>query len=211
MPTDTGSGTGTIATTTNKRYSTVAAVKAWLGITDTTDDGVIGQVLDEACSDIDGHLGRYFYQSDAATVRYYTATRRDQLLIDDCVSISAVATDDDGDRTYENTWASTDYDLRPDNAAADNEPYTTLAVTPDGDYSFPVGVAKGVKLTGTWGWPAVPDAITRAAIIRATWLFKRRDTPLGISGNAELGIMRVGRWDSDFEKLTELFRDMRAV
>lgn len=202
----TGSGVGTPATTTNKRYATVADLKTWLGITDTTDDGVLQDVLDEACSAIDADCNRYFYQSDAGTVRYYTATRPDRVLIDDCVSLTAVETDEDGDRTYETSWAATDYDLCPDNASSDDEPYTEIRITPEGEYDFPTGVRKGVKLTGTWGWPKVPDAIGRAAIIKAAWLFKRRETPLGIAGTADLGMVRVGRWDSDYERLIAPFQ-----
>jgi hypothetical protein len=208
MTTDTGSGTGTAVSSDAHRYATVAELKAWLGITDATDDTLLAYCLDEACSDIDGHLGRFFYQTDAGTVRYYTATRSDILYIDDCVSLTAVETDDDGDRTYETTWTATDYDLEPYNAADGDQPYTTLAVTPEGDYTFPAGVRKGVKLTGTWGWPKVPDAIARAAVLRAAWIFKRKDSPLGMSGNSDLGVVRVGRYDSDFEKLTELYRKL---
>ena len=147
-----------------------------------------------------------FYQSTAATVRYYTASQSGKVLIADCVSLSAVATDADGDRTYEDTWTATDYDLLPENAAADNEPYTTLAVAPGGDYGFPVGIRKGVKMTGVWGWPAVPSAVRGACLLRAAWIFKRRDTPLGMAGSTDLGLVRVGRWDPDFERMLESYR-----
>ena len=146
---------------TSTRYATTAEFKQWLGIADSVDDALLATVLDQASRDIDNYCGRVFNQSTAATARYYTARRSDELLIADCVSLSAVATDADGDRTYEDTWTATDYDLLPENAAADSEPYTTIAVAPGGDYSFPVGVRKGVKLTGVWGWPAVPGAVSR--------------------------------------------------
>jgi hypothetical protein len=69
-----------------------------------------------------------------------------------------------------------------------------------------VGVTKGVKLTGTWGWPAVPDEIKQACLLRAAWLFKRKDTPLGVAGSSDLGMIRVGRWDPDFDKLIAPYR-----
>ncbi len=189
-------------------YCTLAELKGSLGISDTTDDAELEAVISAASREIDTHLGRRFYQSAAGTVRYYTATNSGVLLIDDCAALTAVATDPDGDRTYEDTWTATDYDLLPPNAAADDEPYTTLVTAWEGDYSMPVGVRSGVKLTGTWGWPAIPEPIRRACVLRSAWLFKRRDTPLGLSGSADLGLVRVGRWDPDFEKLVEVYRRM---
>jgi hypothetical protein len=188
------------------RYATTADFKAWLGITDNTDDVLLASVLDTASREIDRELRRFFYQSAAATVRYFTALNADELLIDDCVTLTAVATDNDADRVYETTWLATDYDLLPENAAADSQPYTMLAEAPGGAYDFPVGVRKGVKLTGTWGWPAVPQEIQRACLLRAAWLFKRKDSPLGVAGSGDLGVLRVGRWDPDFDKLVETFR-----
>ena len=113
-----------------------------------------------------------------------------------------------GDRTYGTTWAATDYDLLPENAATLGEakPYTMLAITPDGDYRFPVGTRKGVKLTGVWGWPAVPQSVKTATVLRAAWLFQRPNTPLGMAGNAEIGMVRVGRFDPDFERLLQPYR-----
>jgi hypothetical protein len=191
---------------TSTRYAATADFKQWLGIADSVDDALLATVLDQASRDIDNYCGRVFNQSTAATARYYTAPRSDELLIADCVSLSAVATDADGDRTYEDTWTATDYDLLPENAAADSEPYTTIAVAPGGDYSFPVGVRKGVKLTGVWGWPAVPGAVKQACLLRAAWIFNRRGTPLGLAGSADIGMVRVGRWDPDFEKMLETYR-----
>jgi hypothetical protein len=192
-----------IATTA---YATAAELKAWIGITDAVDDTLLAAVLTDASRDIDAHLGRSFAQTVAGTVRYYTADSSYRMMIDDCVALTEVATDADGDRVYEATWTATDYDLLPENAATDSLPYTTLQIAPQGDYRFPVGLTKGVKLTGTWGWPAVPVEIKRACVLRAAWLFKRKDSPLGMAGNNDMGLVRVGRWDSDFEKLVETYR-----
>ena len=199
-------GTTVTAPAGTSRYASVAELKTWIGITDAVDDTLLATVLDEASRDIDNYCGRIFYQTAAGTVRYYMARRSDELLIADCVSLTEVATDADGDRTYEDTWTATDYDLLPENAAADSEPYTTIAVAPGGDYGFPSGVRKGVKLTGVWGWPAVPGAVKQACLLRAAWIFNRRGTPLGLAGSADIGMVRVGRWDPDFEKMLETYR-----
>jgi hypothetical protein len=201
-------GAGTTITSPSSTYATVAELKTWIGISDTVDDTLLATVLAEASLEIDNHVGRHFYQSAAGTVRYYKARRTRELWIDDCVTLTAVATDNDGDRIYETAWAATDYDLWPANASADLKPYMKVQVAPNGRYRFPVEYLNGVKLTGTWGWPSVPEPIKRACILRAAWLFKRKDSPLGMSGNADLGFMRVGRWDSDFEKLLEIYRQL---
>jgi hypothetical protein len=194
-----------------QRYATLDELKSWLGITDATDNIVLGKKLDEACRNADEHLGRFFYQTAAGTALYYTADKYESLLIDDCVALTEVATDEDGDRTYETVWAAGDYDLTPYNAAGKDRPYTKIAVTPLGDYYFPAGVAKGVKLTGTWGWPKVPEQISGAVLMRAARLFKRRETPTGLSGNADLGIIRVNRFDGDYDELVELFGKLVAT
>lgn len=203
-----GSGTGTPVTATSTRYAMVAELKSWLGIGDAVDDAVLGSCLDEASRDIEGDTHRVFYPSAAGTVRYFTAVRSGLVLIDDVVTVTAVATDGDGDRVYESAWAATDYDLLPLNAAADGLPYDQVAVAPQGGYAFPAGLRAGVKITGTWGWPSVPDGIHRACILRAAWLFKRSGSPLGTTGTAELGIQRVGRFDPDYDRLVQKFARM---
>lgn len=189
-------------------YATVPELKARIGITDAVDDTTLNAVLEATSRGIDNYCGRFFYQTSAATARYYTALDDDSVLIDDCVSLSAVATDADGNRVYEYTWASTDYDLLPENAAAGSEPYTEIATSPLGNYSFPVGVRKGVKLTGVWGWPAVPAPVKEACLIQGARVFKRKDSPFGILGSPEMGQMRIGRFDPDVTWLLETYRKL---
>jgi hypothetical protein len=203
--------TGTPIVESAARYATVAELKARIGITDAVDDAVIAQVLDAVSRGIDNYCGRYFYRSDAGTVRYYTAQRTRTLLLDDYVTLTAVATDSSHDRTYATTWSVTDYDLMPANAAADGIPYDHLTTTPQGSYAFPVGLSKGIKLTGTWGWPAVPDPVHEACLIQASRVFKRKDAPFGISGTPELGMMRIGRLDPDVLWMLDTYRKLVAV
>lgn len=189
----------------NSVYATAADLKLWLGIGDTTDDTVLAQVLEEASRDIDADTHRSFGLSAAGTVRLYSPRMADEVLIDDCISLSEVATDADGDRTYETVWAATDYDLLPANAAAASRPFERLAVPPQGLHRLPI-LPLGLRLTGTFGWASVPSQIRRACVLRAAWLFKRAGTPLGTSGTPELGILRVGRWDPDYERLIADFK-----
>lgn len=94
---------------------------------------------------IDQHCMREFWPEVAT--RYFTALEGSNLEVDDLVSITTLKTDDDGDRTYENTWQATDYDLMPLNERGS---YWSLSITPQGTQTFPPKVAKGVEIAGVW-------------------------------------------------------------
>jgi len=141
-------------------YSTLAEAKARLGITDTVDDAVLEAVVEAVSRWIDNFCNRRFYRNSSDETRYYTARYSDLLeLDDDLSSLTTLKTDDDGDRTYDETWASTDYDLLPANASLDSKPYTRIEITPQGSKSFPVNMPKGVEIVGKFGYGATaPDA-----------------------------------------------------
>lgn len=117
------------------------------------DDAQQLQHLEAASRWIDGHTGRRFYA--AVETRYFTAEWYDLLLIEDLISVTTLKTDEDEDRTYETTWAATDYDLEPYNAplGIPPGPYVMIRVTPNGDYSFPIRARRAVEIAGVWGWP----------------------------------------------------------
>jgi len=172
------------------------------------DTQVMEMVVEGVSRAIEAWCGRRFY-AVVDEVRYYTAEFSDELFIDDCLAVKELKTDEDGDRVYEVTWASSDFDLLPENAALEKTPYTLLATAPDGKYAFPVGVRRGVKVIGTFGYAEVtPGQVREAALIQCARIFKRRDTPFGVAGNADLGELRViPKLDQDVEwMLTPLKR-----
>jgi hypothetical protein len=186
-------------------YSTLVTVKARLKITDTADDSALEAIITAVSRAIDDYCGRRFYAANET--RYYTATRPDGLMVDDILSVSALLTDDDGDRTYENTWATTDYDLTPDNAALKAEPYWKIITTPAGTHSFPANVRKGVKVTGSFGYAsATPAVIEEACILQAGRLWRRQDAPFGVVGSAEYGVARISSLDPDVKMLLGPYR-----
>ena len=86
-------------------------------------DGDIRIALQSASRAIDQATNRRFYpDSDAAQVRYYNPLTDTFVRIDDLVTLTSIKTDPGGDGTYEETWASTDYVLSPQNAVALGEP-----------------------------------------------------------------------------------------
>lgn len=176
-------------------YATVAELKARADASSGTtyseaENATFLACLDSASRAIDGYCRRQFGQSSSGTARYYTPTDGMRLRVHDLVSVSALATDDDGDLTYEQSWAATDYLLMPtDAASAANEiarPYTEIVVslaTGSNKYTFPVGYQRSVKVTGVWGWPAVPSVVRDVCILEALRAFNQFQAPTGVIQN----------------------------
>jgi len=153
-------------------------------------DGDITIALLAASRAVDEMCNRRFWpDSDATQVRYYTPHNSGRYVdVDDLITLTTFKTDNGGDGTYENTWASTDYLLKPDNALADSRPYSRVARHLTGTHLFPLTYERSVQVTGKFGWTAVPSAITAATTILAGRFLKRtREAPFGSAEMASLG------------------------
>jgi hypothetical protein len=182
-------------------YCTLAELRAWMDTPamDKSYDAELDVVIEAVSRAIDLHFGRQFYPSTAT--RYYTANESTGLDVDDLLSISTMATDDNGDRTYSTTWASTDYDLLPFNAPANNEPYTRIELPPNGNLGFPKGLKKGIKIMGTFGYATTtPKAIKTLCLNMAHREWKRRDAPFGVEGGSKPGTMQLQDFDNELYK-----------
>lgn len=199
-------------------YATLSDVKAALRIptADTQDDSLLELSIEAASREIDGYCERVFTASTAT--RIYRPTDVFTVDVDDLQSITTLKTDSDGDGTFETTWAVTDYQLNPLNGLAGGitTPYTQIKAV--GDYLFPIYEPRNVnaneasvQIVGVWGWPSVPVAVKQACILSAMRQFKRYDSPTGVMGFGDLGVMRVGRIDPDVEKLLMPFRRVRMA
>jgi hypothetical protein len=161
-----------------ERYESVSADSG-------TQDTKIEDHIEAASRWIDRHTMRKFYAT--TETRYFTA--RDVLAcnVTDLLSVTTLKTDEDGDRTYEVTWKTTDYDLMPYN----DTPYQWLEVTPNGSYYFPT-VRRGVEIAGSWGYVATtPEDIKEACLLQASRLFGREAAVLGVGGATALGTTTV--------------------
>jgi hypothetical protein len=176
-------------------YATLAEFKAAVGITDSTDDTALQNVLDATDTLIDLYCDRKTGFGTASETRYYTAEDYEYVLTDDLVSVTTLQTDDDANGTYETTWTSgTDYVLAPRNAALDGFPYTEIDTSVTWPRNFPKDVYLGVKVVGVFGFPAVPAAVKQAEIIQAGAVWNSRTAPFGVIGSADLGgILRMSR------------------
>lgn len=169
-------------------YLTVAEMKTYLGnITDAVDDAALERTIAAACRQVDTYCGRFFYQQ-TSTVKYYSPNNAGLLLVHDLLSISALASDEDNDGVWEVAWSASDYVLWPRNIpyASPARPYYGVAVAPLGRYVFIQG-RDTVKITGTWGWTAVPDAVVEASFLQASRLYGRKMNPYGVVGSPAFG------------------------
>ena len=195
-------------------YATLSDVKAALRITDNVDDSLLEISIEAASREIDGWCERVFTSSTAT--RIYRPTDVFSVEVDDLQSITTLKTDSDGSGVFDVTWESTDYQLNPLNGLAGgiSTPYTQVRAI--GQYLFPIYEPRNVnsneasvQINGVWGWASVPTAVKQACIILSMRQFKRYDSPTGVMGFGDLGVMRVGRVDPDVEKLLMPFRRMR--
>lgn len=187
-------------------YATLTEIKSALRITDTLDDSLLEMAIESASRLIDGYANRSFYSAGTAT-RYFVANDSFLTVIDDLVTLTSLETSSDGDG-FDTTWTSNDYQLEPLNGYVDGlqTPYTEIRAV--GDFLFPIiGEEALVKIVGTWGYSSIPITIKQACILQASRIYKRLDSPLGVAGFGDLGVIRVSsRLDPDVAQLVDPYR-----
>ena len=189
-------------------YTTLQTVKAALRITDNVDDTLIENAINTASRMIDGYCQREFYNAGTAA-RVFAASDELYVDIDDLAGTAiTLQTDDQASGAFDITWATSDYQLEPLNGKLAGQTWAYTRIRAAENYLVPVenGLAL-VKVTGVWGWPAVPQAIEYATIMQSQRLFKRLDSPTGILGFGDMGAVRVTRQlDPDVAEMVNPFR-----
>lgn len=190
-------------------YATSDALKDRLGFTENDSrEGALIAAIASASRWIDQQTGRRFYVASSSEVRYYTAAWRYpqsgsfgdfpwgnperpfggglaslQLNIDDAVAVTEVATDTDGDGTYETAWTlNTDYFLAPRNAIALGKAYRQIhrnQVT--GRYMYPP-YENAIRITGSFASAATTPADIRMLCMMVAELMMRPLLDLSIAG-----------------------------
>jgi hypothetical protein len=190
-------------------YCSLAEIKASARITDSVDDTLLELAVESASRMVDSYTQRYFYNAGTAT-RLFAPQDSYVAEIDDLVTLTTLETSD-GDN-FGTTWAAKDYQLEPLNGTADGltgHPTTRIRAVDDFIFNVLSGEAT-VRVTGVWGWSAVPVAVKQATVIQAARIFKRNDSPLGIAGFGEMGAVRVGvQLDPDVKHLIDVYRKVR--
>jgi hypothetical protein len=202
-------------------YTTRPEVKERLSIplAKTQHDGILDGKIRTASRMIDQDCQRHFWKVTETRALAAADPYRVRLLeFMDLVSVTTLKTDAGGDGTFEQTWTAADYQLLCDgdspniNAGPEPRPYTRIRAV--GSLRFPIGSGAGrfnlVEITGTWGWPQVPDDIREACEVAAAELFALKDTTFGAAGVGDLGIIRV-RENSHYQRLLRPYKHIFAV
>lgn len=194
-------------------YASTAQIKAALRITDSVDDSLINMAGSAASDLIDGYCGRTFGTSGTVT-RVFSPADEYVIQIDDLAGTAVTITSSTGaDGVFDVTWKTTDYQLEPLNGIANGQsvPYTRIRAIED--YLWPAaGGEATVRVTGLFGFPAVPIVVTQAAVLQGSRIFTRLQSPLGVAGFNELGVVRVTRaLDPDVAQLVEPYRRMVGI
>jgi hypothetical protein len=189
-------------------YATLAELKAFVSIPvlDVVDDTALQLALDAATTQVENWADRVFTADATVTTRDYMVTDTATLDVDPLSTLTGlvVATDDNGDGTFETTWAASDYRVEPTNAGAAGVPWDRIVAL--GTRWFPKNTVRPtVRVTAEFGWPGgvVPQAVKLATLIQASRLFKRKDAPFGVAGSVEFG--------SEMRLLNELDRDAQNL
>lgn len=190
-------------------YTTLSEVKGILRITDSVDDNLLNTCIEAASRQIDTHCERVF--SFATATRLYAPRDSYVTEIDDMISLTSLKSSSAADGVFDITWAADDYQLEPLNGLSGGaySPYTSIRAV--GDYLYTtVGHEATVRVEGVFGYgTAVPVDVRQAANLLAIRQFKRYDSPLGVAGFGDIGVVRVSRVDPDIEGLLAPYRKIR--
>lgn len=181
-------------------YATLAELKQILNITNSEEhDSAIERAIEAASRAIDQITGYTFFTDNRQEV--FTAHFPDQLRVPPCVSVTAITTDSDLDRTWgTNLTVGT-------HVETEGTPIHTLHITPGSGKSFPT-LERSVRVTADWGYSATaPADIAAACRLGAARIFRRKDAVFGTVGGASaVGTAQVQttlRQDVDFVTLLE--------
>ncbi len=189
-------------------YCTLQQLKDSLRISDNVDDTMLELAIETASRQIDDYCERVFYSTSAT--RYFVPRDSYVCETDDIVSITTLKTSSAANGTYDITWATSDYQTEPLNGIAGGISSPVTHIRAIDDYLFPLDNGEAtVQVVGTFGWSAVPTAIKYATLLLSSRLFKRMDSPLGVAGIGDLGVIRVSRIDPDIDALIAPFKKMR--
>lgn len=189
-------------------YCSKEELKSRLGIDsfDDKDDYELELVMGTVTDWITRYCGRHFYQ--ISEVRTFVPMTVWDLKIDDIVSVTSVDLDYQGDGNYDVHWVEDQdfqlvrfpgsYNVHDEGIA---QPFNMLQVT-SGTNSNPVGGQwlpwivpftrrDRVQITGVWGWEHVPWNVTQAALYIAAEMFKAKDSPFGVAGFEQIGIVKI--------------------
>lgn len=128
-------------------YATLSQYKDRINVVSTAHDAALLMQLEAASAQVDAAAGRRF--CTRTETRYFEAASKDLVIVDDLLSVTSLAQDDDIDDTFAETWVeNTDFVLAPEH----EYPKTRIERLKNSDYSFVTGVKRMVKIVGVFGF-----------------------------------------------------------
>ena len=201
-------------------YATLADVKAAARITDTIDDALLEIAIESSSRDLDAYTERVFYSTGGTpVVRVYIPQDIYLVETDDIISVTTLKSDSTGNGTFDITWTpGTDFQLEPLNGRAGGIDTPATRIRAIGEYLWPVYEPRNVnsnqasvQVTGVFGFASVPIAIKQATILAALRAYKRYESPTGVLGFSDMGVVRIGRLDPDVQRLVDPYRKVRMA
>lgn len=155
---------------TAQAYCTATTIKARIGITDSTDDTILGTIATQVCGWLEGKIGfpvgpiasveRKF---DGSAVRWTQDGCYLAVYPWGCRDITVVKTASATDGSY-TTQTLTDVVVRPhDHERNTDWPGFELWVKDTASWSWPTYGFDVIAITATWGWAAIPDDLKSIA------------------------------------------------
>ena len=188
-------------TSAGSLYVQVEELKAILGVNAGYSDDTIEIACETGSRVVDGYKGSRYYKT--TETRYFTvpSTLQTRVYVGELATLTTLEVDTDDDGVYDETWVNgTDFVLLPRNAALDGQPYQEIQLLNRAGRTFPDG-QDGLKLTGSYGWPALPAQARAAAIMFARRFIARWESaPLGVliaKAQEAVAMAQLGSLDPD--------------
>jgi hypothetical protein len=160
----------------------------------STDDQSLALAVTSASRLVDSMCGRTFGVTASAD-RYVNPLDAYCAGIPDAATITAVASDDGADGTYSTSWSASDWYGAPVGHIGPHGgtgwPFTAIVAVGGRTFSRGTNRRPLVKVTGTWGWSAVPEDVHQATVFLAAEMFKAREAPLGTAGMTDWGPITI--------------------
>lgn len=196
-------------------YADLESFKVYMGQdARATNDDSLQDALDTATRDVNRITNRTFWTSPTATPRTFAPESYLRCKVNDFYSTDdlLIETDPSGSGQFSNQWADSDSELSPFDGVVDGEegwPFWKIKAV--GGFWFPTCLAPQsrsgvVRVTAKWGWSDVPDPVKRATLIIAAEAWMLKDAPLGVTGFANFGIIRVRQNPAAMSKLSKYVR-----
>ncbi len=187
-------------------YTTLAAVKADLGMNGTADDSAISAAITAASREIDGWCGTTFYPVTEA--RTFEGSADGVVYVDRFTSTAGLAVTTGTGGSYGTTLLASQYVLQPYNAPSRGLAYDRIYVP-----TVPTYFGDGwpnVRITAAWGYASVPAPVEQATRLRAIQLYHRREAPHGVASYGDDGVGTTVAFgsDPDVVRLLKPYMDM---